>query len=509
MSLARALPLSIALLLAACGQGPDVPAPPVPAPGGTAAGTKPTVAAVRPGTVNVMVEEYFIARRALQPAWAAAFGLPPAAGAPIDIAPQAVANRLRLDRDMLARAEALDVRGLSPAEQFTHAVFLHDLREGIAGARFPDELLPFSAPDGGFGPWTAQAAARGVVPLASEAQREAWLQQLALWPAWVTQVEANLIAGQARGVALPAPAAEWVSRRVTALGKAPFTLPPAALRALPAADREAFARRHAEVLDTQVRPAIARLQTVVQERMVPGARSTEAWVDLPLGADWYAHRLRVATGLPLDAKAWHQAGEREVARLEAALQALRGEVVPETPASPATAADATAAAASPAPAAPVAALRLEPLPMATVPRWRRVMPRLAHRHGYGLYRALSVESPGEQALEAARQAAAMIVVDTGLHAERWTRTQAAEYLTDHTALSPAAAEERVDAALTLPGVWLAPGAGYLRLRQLREEAERVQGPRFDAAAFDRQLAIDGPLPLDLLEERVRRWLRAG
>lgn len=506
MTLARALPLSIALLLAACGQGPVAPAPAAKPAGqspAAPASTVTTVAPARPGAVNVMVEEYFIARRALQPAWAAAFGLPPAAGAPADIAPQAVANRLRLDRDMLARAQALDVRGLSPAEQFTHALFVHDLREGIEGAHFPDELLPFSAPDGGFGPWTAQAAARGVVPLASEAQREAWLQQLALWPAWVKQVEANLVTGQSRGVALPTAAAEWVSRRVAALGKAPFALPPAALRTLPAADRDAFVRRHAEVLDTQVRPAIARLQQVVTERMVPGARSTEAWVDLPLGADWYAYRLRAATGLPLDAKAWHQAGEREVARLDAALQALRGAVVPATPAA------GEAAPVAPAPVAPVAALRLEALPMAAVPRWRRVMPRLAHRHGYGLYRALSVESPGEQALEVARQAAAMIVVDTGLHAERWTRTQAAEYLADHTTLTPAAAEERVDAALTLPAVWLAPGAGYLRLRQLREEAERVQGPRFDAAAFDRQLAIDGPLPLDLLEERLRRWLRAG
>jgi uncharacterized protein (DUF885 family) len=507
VKVARALPLLMALLLAACGKAAVAPAP-AGKPAGSPPVDKPAAtatlqAAARPGAVNVMVEEYFIARRALQPAWAASFGLPPAPGAPVEIAPQAIANRLRLDRDALARALALDVRGLSAAEQFTHALFVHDLREGIEGAHFPDELLPFSAPDGGFGPWTAQAAARGVVPLATAAQREAWLEQLALWPSWVRQVEANLIAGQARGVALPAPGAEWVARRVAAVAKSPFALPPATLRSLATADREAFVRRHAEVLETQVRPAIARLQQVVAERMVPGARTTEAWVDLPLGADWYAYRLRVATGLPLDAKAWHQAGEREVARLEAVLQAMRGAVGPGAP----EAADVG----PPVPAPPTARppLRLEPLPIAAVPRWRRVMPRLAHRHGYGLYRALSVESPAEQALEAARQAAAMIVVDTGLHAERWTRTQAAEYLTDHTVLSPAAAEERVDAALTLPTVWLAPGAGYLRLRQLREEAERVQGPRFDAAAFDRQLAVDGPLPLGILEDRIRRWLRAG
>jgi uncharacterized protein (DUF885 family) len=101
---------------------------------------------------------------------------------------------------------------------------------------------------------------------------------------------------------------------------------------------------------------------------------------------------------------------------------------------------------------------------------------------------------------------ARLVADTGLHAKRWTRDQAIQYLRDRGGLPAADAQLEVDRMVYQPAEALGAEVGALKMLQLRERARKELGPRFRLAPFHDTVLGSGPLPLDLLEERVDRWI---
>lgn len=104
--------------------------------------------------------------------------------------------------------------------------------------------------------------------------------------------------------------------------------------------------------------------------------------------------------------------------------------------------------------------------------------------------------------------ACRLVVDTGIHAEGWTRAQAVAYMLAHTALTPANVDAEVNRYITWPGQATAYKVGELRIRALRERAERTLGGRFDLRAFHDAVLELGPVPLDVLEAHVGAWIAA-
>jgi uncharacterized protein (DUF885 family) len=113
------------------------------------------------------------------------------------------------------------------------------------------------------------------------------------------------------------------------------------------------------------------------------------------------------------------------------------------------------------------------------------------------------------ALAREEAAAALLVVDTGIHARGWTRDQALEYLGANTALGPAAATMAVDRAIAAPAAALGGTLGKLRIRELRARAERELGARFDVRAFHRAVLEAGSLPLGVLEGSIDAWIAAA
>ncbi|MCL4685447.1 DUF885 family protein [Myxococcota bacterium] len=152
--------------------------------------------------------------------------------------------------------------------------------------------------------------------------------------------------------------------------------------------------------------------------------------------------------------------------------------------------------------------------MQGVPFFRRVIPFTAFIEGWALYaERLAAEQGwhptpmdrlGQLVAEGFR--AARLVVDTGLHAKRWTREQAIDYMLRNTGMPETDVVAEVERYIVLPGQACAYKVGQLRLLELRERAQAAQRERFDLRAFHDLVLANGSLPLVLLEETVDAWL---
>jgi uncharacterized protein (DUF885 family) len=152
---------------------------------------------------------------------------------------------------------------------------------------------------------------------------------------------------------------------------------------------------------------------------------------------------------------------------------------------------------------------------ATLPRFRRFGQTPAFEDGWAAYAAslgrdLGVyeDDPfsqfGALALELARAAAT--VVDTGLHLHGWTREQAIDYLRAQTLLSENELVFAVDRCIAQPGAALAGPMGQHKLEDIRRNAERRLGDRFDIRQFHEQVVAGGAMPWPVLEAKVGRWI---
>jgi uncharacterized protein (DUF885 family) len=137
----------------------------------------------------------------------------------------------------------------------------------------------------------------------------------------------------------------------------------------------------------------------------------------------------------------------------------------------------------------------------------------AYSEGWGLY----AESLGRELgmftdpwqwfghLDMEMLRAVRLVVDTGLHAFDWPRQRAIDYMLANTSMAPRDVEVEIDRYISQPGQACAYKTGELKIRELRERAQRTQAGRFDVRAFHGQVLDTGALPLAVLEDKVRRW----
>ncbi|MFN8755883.1 MAG: DUF885 domain-containing protein [Burkholderiales bacterium] len=104
--------------------------------------------------------------------------------------------------------------------------------------------------------------------------------------------------------------------------------------------------------------------------------------------------------------------------------------------------------------------------------------------------------------------AVRLVVDTGIHAKKWTRQQAIDYFKANAPKTEADIVNEIDRYIGWPGQALAYKIGQLHILDLRSQAERALGARFDIRAFHDMLLDGGALPLEVLSQRVNRWIAA-
>lgn len=99
-----------------------------------------------------------------------------------------------------------------------------------------------------------------------------------------------------------------------------------------------------------------------------------------------------------------------------------------------------------------------------------------------------------------------LVIDTGVHEERWSRDQMVEYFHRYTAMDEPNIQNEVDRYIAWPGQALAYKLGQLEILKLREEARQRLGSKFDLRAFHDEVIGWGPLPLDVLDSKVEAWV---
>ena len=152
---------------------------------------------------------------------------------------------------------------------------------------------------------------------------------------------------------------------------------------------------------------------------------------------------------------------------------------------------------------------------AQLPDYRRSFYTSAFGEGWGLYAEyLGLEMGfyqdpynnfGRLTYEMWR--AARLVVDTGMHSMGWSRQQAIDFLAANTALSMHNVTTEIDRYISWPGQALSYKLGEITIKRLRREAEQALGERFNIREFHDIVLGNGSVPLAVLEQQVRSYIR--
>ena len=241
-----------------------------------------------------------------------------------DASPAAREARDAQQRAWYAEAQAIDPAGLAPTDRISRALFLHGRAEAVAMQAHPGWRTMSLSSDGGFHaelPELLQA-----MPMDTPAQLQAVLARLAAVPQRIDQEIAWLQQGVALGWVQSRPVIERVLQQIdsqlrASIEESPWLEPLRRIGpGIPPARQQA-ARREAETLvRQQLLPALQRLHDFIAGPYLRDAPASGALSGYPGGARVYELLIAEHTTLPLDARALHETGLREVARLSAEIE---------------------------------------------------------------------------------------------------------------------------------------------------------------------------------------------
>jgi uncharacterized protein (DUF885 family) len=149
-----------------------------------------------------------------------------------------------------------------------------------------------------------------------------------------------------------------------------------------------------------------------------------------------------------------------------------------------------------------------------LPRFRRFFWYGAYGEGWALY----AESLGTELglytdpyqyfghLGDEMHRAVRLVVDVGMHTKGMTREEAIKYMMDNEPISEQGAVAEIERYMAIPGQALSYKIGQLKISELRKKAEAELGDKFNVALYHDQVLKYGPLPLDVFESIINRWI---
>ncbi len=149
-----------------------------------------------------------------------------------------------------------------------------------------------------------------------------------------------------------------------------------------------------------------------------------------------------------------------------------------------------------------------------VPKFRKYGGYTAYIEGWGLYNELVPKEIGlysdpysdfgRLAMELWR--ACRLVVDTGIHAKKWTREEGVAYYKNNTPNSERDAIKMVERHIVMPSQATAYKVGMLKILELRKKTKTALGEKFDIREFHDVILTNGAVPLNILEELVEAYI---
>jgi len=316
LRLVRPLALALVLMLAGCAS-PRAPAP---------VENPPTAdrAASESQKLQVVFDEYFEQQLQLNPILATSIGDPRYNDRfVVSIAPDVIAQERQLERDYLARINAIDRGRLSAQEQASYDIFKSSREREIDGFRFPGELIPmnqfYSVPNS----FVQLGSGNGMQPFKTVRDYDNFLKRIDGFVQWTDQAIVNMREGIRRGYTLPRILAERtlpqlqaqvVPRAEDSLYWGPVTGMPAGF---PAEDRERLTAAYRAAIETKIVPAYRKLHDFMRDEYVPKARASDGMEGLPDGKAWYAYNVSRITTTDYTPEQIHQIGLDEVKRIHA------------------------------------------------------------------------------------------------------------------------------------------------------------------------------------------------
>ena len=150
-----------------------------------------------------------------------------------------------------------------------------------------------------------------------------------------------------------------------------------------------------------------------------------------------------------------------------------------------------------------------------MPRIRQLLAFNAYSEGWALYAQQLADELGAYAsdpvgqlgyLQAIAFRACRLVVDTGLHAKRWTREQGVRFFVEINGSNPMEVASEVDRYCSWPGQACGYKVGHSEINRQRERATTALGPKFDVKVFNDTVVLGGNVPLDVLAKNVDHYL---
>lgn len=149
-----------------------------------------------------------------------------------------------------------------------------------------------------------------------------------------------------------------------------------------------------------------------------------------------------------------------------------------------------------------------------IPKFRKFGRYTAYSEGWGLYSEMIPKEIGfykdpysdfgRLAMELWR--ACRLVVDTGIHKMKWTREQGIAYYVDNTPNAESDAIKMVERHVVMPSQATAYKIGMIKIIELREMAKSKLGDKFDIREFHDVVLTSGPLPLNVVEDKVNKYI---
>ena len=150
-----------------------------------------------------------------------------------------------------------------------------------------------------------------------------------------------------------------------------------------------------------------------------------------------------------------------------------------------------------------------------MPFFRKMVPFVAYSEGWALYAERVAYEMGMLPdpydnigrLQAELFRAVRLVVDTGIHAKRWSREQAIDYMLANTGMAESDVVSEIERYFVMPGQATAYKVGMTKILELREKAQQALGDRYDVRDFHRVVLNSGSVPLNILEQLVDQYIR--